>query len=131
MPRGPAMTAGDLQPALDAAVFAGVRELLAADGAISVGELVEAFVASAEARLSTLRQVAGAGRVEPARMAAHALAGSSRALGAHGMARICHRIEELAGAGCTAEVMELVEALGREFGRVRSELRALSSERAK
>jgi signal transduction histidine kinase/CheY-like chemotaxis protein len=91
--------------------------------------LIDKFLNGAPARMEALERAVAAGDSEGLRLAAHALKGSSAALGARRMQGLCATLEELARGGGLADAGVLLSSLKDEADRVRRALELLRQRR--
>ena len=82
-------------------------------------ELVELFLADCPDRIDEMRGAMENGDEELMRRAAHTLKGSSRNLGASGLADICQIIETKSHESNMEEASKLIPDVETELGRVR------------
>ncbi|MCO5167275.1 MAG: ATP-binding protein [Planctomycetes bacterium] len=85
-------------------------------------ELTDLFLADAPPMLQALSDAVAGGDLSGVIRQAHGLKGSCASLGATGMARRCHALEEAARAGRRADLAVEVERLREEFVRVQVDL---------
>lgn len=81
-------------------------------------ELLEMFRVDGPARLEELRAAVAANDMIATRMAAHALKGSSRNLGATQLAEYCHELESASQRGAIPNAEELLASIENEITRV-------------
>ncbi len=87
-------------------------------------EVVDVFLQTVPARLADMRDALRRKDAAALRALAHTLKGSTAQLGATGMADLCVQIHGAVRAGNLAGLLELVEALERDFASVREALAA-------
>jgi len=114
----------ELRSALDNDVLGELRESVGDDPEF-LAELIDDFLADAPGQLESLRKAVTSGDATGATRAAHTLKGISRTFGAGELATLCQEAEAAAGAGDLAAVLSHVDAIEREWARVRPELVAL------
>jgi CheY-like chemotaxis protein/HPt (histidine-containing phosphotransfer) domain-containing protein len=111
-------------PAVDPAVLRGLTERFGARGGELVGQLVRAFEQEAGRRLDELTSaVAGEDRGAVAGVA-HALRGSSSALGALELERVCERVELAVRSGGPVDLPGAQRRIAEAVARARRELAA-------
>ncbi len=118
---------GVLDPPLDAAVLADLRQFQVEGEPDIVLELARAFHFETPPLLETIRQAVAADQPERLKHAAHNLKGSSQNLGARGMAAFSAELELLGRHETVEGADELVNRLEHEYRRV---CQALAAERA-
>lgn len=128
----------DCLPELTETAVAGAHEksiqesAIASDGAIekevltelrysigeSINQVIQAFLEDLPVHLNSLEKSIGAN--DPLLMAefAHTIKGSSRNVGANGMAELCLQLEQLGRDGTTEGAMDILNKLGDEWERV-------------
>ncbi|WP_207458057.1 response regulator [Azospirillum sp. SYSU D00513] len=114
VPNGPAGTAEQGNPPLDLSVLNG----LFGDDPAFIREMLGEYLASNGASLAELEQAFAGGDWDGVRRAAHKLSGSSRTVGAPGIAAAAERLERALIAGDRGGLDGMVALTGREFGRV-------------
>jgi HPt (histidine-containing phosphotransfer) domain-containing protein len=116
-----------LDPALDPAVLAELRQFQGEGEPDIVQELAQAFQFETPPLLEALRKAVAEGKPEQLKRAAHNLKGSSHNLGARTMASLSAELEALGKNGTVEGAAELSTRLEQEYQRV---CLALASERA-
>jgi two-component system, sensor histidine kinase and response regulator len=111
---------------IDRSVLAGLRELQAEGEPDIVAELAEMFLEDVPIRLTELRDAVEIGDGHLVERVAHALKGSSAAIGAVKMEVICAELEEMGRSEDLAAASERLSNLHEEFGRVGMALEAVS-----
>jgi HPt (histidine-containing phosphotransfer) domain-containing protein len=119
----------ELPGAVDDAVFGELRETVGDDPEF-IAELVDEFLRDAPTQLESLREGATSGDAARATRAAHTLKGNSRTFGAMELASLCQEAEAAARLGDLEAVLSRVDAIDREWGRVRAVLLPLGDGRA-
>ena len=115
----------DLEPALDAAVIASLRELgEGRDGSARMPDLVRLFADEARSSLEGIERAIASGDANAVRALAHALKGSAGVVGATRMNRLSVTLEKAAARGDLNEAPELLTRLRVELERVDAEFRA-------
>jgi PAS domain S-box-containing protein len=117
----------ELEPALDPAVLAQLRQFQAEGEPDIVQELAAAFQLETPPLLAALHQAVARGQVEQLKRAAHNLKGSSSNLGASTMVRLSAELETIAKQGTVEGTAALVSRLEQEYQRV---CLALAAQRA-
>ncbi|MDQ6726275.1 MAG: Hpt domain-containing protein [Actinomycetota bacterium] len=107
---------------IDAAVIDQLASITDAEGLSVLGELLQAFLAAAPARLEAIDHALAGADLAGVGEQAHALTGSSASFGATGMASLCRRLRATAEEDDVDGSRALVVSLHTEFGRVRSSL---------
>jgi HPt (histidine-containing phosphotransfer) domain-containing protein len=119
----PAIAAPAMDPAvIDPAVIDQLASITDAQGLSVLGELLQAFLAAAPARLEAIDHAVTAADLAGVAEQAHALTGSSASFGATGMASLCRRLRATAEDHDVEGSGALVLSLHAEFARVRSSL---------
>jgi hypothetical protein len=120
-PAQPADAAPAEESAADA-VFdpARIRVLMTEIGAAPARDLVEIFLADAEQRLATMRELAGSGDAKTLGRAAHSLKSSAATFGLDRLAALAREIESVAATAPAARLAALVEAAASALGGGRS-----------
>jgi two-component system sensor histidine kinase/response regulator len=113
-------------PAVDGAVIEQLATITDSEGFSVLGELLNAFLAAAPARLDALDRAVAAGDLAGVADQAHALTGSSASFGARGMAGLCRQLRAVAEQGDVDPTRPLLRDLHAEFSRVRASLVALT-----
>lgn len=114
------------QPAVDQAVIEQLATITDSEGFSVLGELLNAFLGAAPARLDALDRAVSARDLAAVADQAHALTGSSASFGARGMADLCRRLRAAAEQGDAGVTRPLLGDLHAEFFRVRASLVALT-----
>lgn len=109
-------------PAVDDAVIEQLATITDSQGFSVLGELLNAFLSAAPARLDALDQAAAGLDLRALADQAHALTGSAASFGARGMADLCRRLRAAAEQGDADAVRPLLRTLHAEFLRVRARL---------
>jgi HPt (histidine-containing phosphotransfer) domain-containing protein len=91
-------------------------------------EMIDLYLEDSVERLTAVREAHGAGDADGLAEAAHALKGSSSNFGAHELQRLCRDLVLLGRTGHVDRAEPKIEAVEREFERVKS---ALEKERAR
>ncbi len=118
-----AVTPAVIDPAvIDIAVIDQLASITDAQGLSVLGELLQAFLAAAPARLEAIDHAVTAADLAGVAEQAHSLTGSSASFGATGMASLCRRLRTAAEDHDLQESRVLVASLNAEFARVRSSL---------
>jgi len=86
----------------------------------SINQVIQAFLEDLPVHLSSLEQSITAADATLMAEFAHTIKGSSRNLGANGMAELCVKVEQLGHAGSTDGAMDILQQLGDEWERVRT-----------
>ncbi|MDQ6838525.1 MAG: Hpt domain-containing protein [Actinomycetota bacterium] len=107
---------------IDVAVIDQLASITDAQGLSVLGELLQAFLAAAPARLEAIDQAAASGDLAGVAEQAHALTGSSASFGATAMASLCRGLRAAAEEQDAEGSGALVGTLHAEFARVRSSL---------
>ena len=89
-----------------------------------LSRVVDLFIEDVPIQLAAMRLAVERGDSQEVEEKAHMLKGGSGYMGAARMAQMCARLEELGASGELSRVPELLDAVEREFGRVRPALRA-------
>jgi two-component system, sensor histidine kinase and response regulator len=89
-----------------------------------LARIVGLFIEDVPIQLAAIRRAAERGESQEVEEKAHMLKGGSGYMGAARMAQMCARLEQLGASGDLAPVPELLDAIEREFGRVRPALSA-------
>ena len=108
--------------AVDPAVIADLRQLSDSTGGDLLRSLVGQFATNTAEGLATMRNVVIAGEMGQVAAVAHGIKGSSGNVGARTMAEMCAALESAAKEGNAARASDLLDALEREFERVRAAL---------
>jgi HPt (histidine-containing phosphotransfer) domain-containing protein len=111
---------------VDAAVIDQLASITDSEGFSVLGELLNAFLGAAPARLEALDSAAAAGDVGRVADEAHALTGSSASFGARGMAALCRQLRAAAEQGDLDAIRPLLTSLHAEFLEVRATLAQLT-----
>ena len=93
-----------------------------------VPQIISIFLESAPGDMEKMRIALEAKDTDGLASAAHSLKGSCRDLGTSGLRDLCQQIENHGRSGWLDEVLELLESVGLEFGRVKSELLTATEE---
>ena len=109
-------------PVLDPAVLNTLRQLTVPGEPDVLTEVLHLFMSEVPLRLDRLRNAWAARNIEEVHRAAHSLKGSAGNIGAHAMHELCKQLE---GAGDLQTAGPLVDALGAEFDKVKSEIHRL------
>jgi two-component system, sensor histidine kinase and response regulator len=114
------IASGSSLPATDltALVDSGIGNL--------IPELISVFLESAPSDIQKMRAALGNQDAKALGNAAHALKGSCSNLGAARLREFCQQIEHHSRSGTLDQVLKLLESIDQEFGRVKTELQALS-----
>ena len=116
---------------LDPEIFGQLREADRAGGNGFLAGLIDKFMREVPVRLASLRDAAAAADSDTLLKSAHALKGSTGALGALAMAAACREVEELGRSGSVIGVEPLLTRIEEEFSRVRRALDAESEGKAR
>ncbi|RJG25865.1 response regulator [Massilia cavernae] len=111
--------------ALDAEVVARLRDLTAQSDPSLLEQIYASFQNDGLERIGALRRCASSGDMLALRQVAHALKGASANVGALRMADIARRLQALDDNGPLSGAQDLIDQLGVEFGRVRSDIEDL------
>lgn len=106
-------------PALDARVVDSLRQLGEPGEGDVLAEILGVFVAEAEGRMAAIAAAVASRDAEAVRRAAHALKGAAGTIGATTLEACCRALEELGRNGELQSAPALVEAVQREYVRVR------------
>jgi HPt (histidine-containing phosphotransfer) domain-containing protein len=92
----PEPSAGDTVPTdpIDAVTWAGLLELMGADGTDVMAELIDSYLEDTTGRLAEIRAAHRSGDAMRLRRSAHALRSPSASLGAWAVAGLCAEVEE-------------------------------------
>ncbi len=112
---------------VDAAVLDTLRGLQDEGQPDLLAELVDLYLRDTPPRLAALREARAHADGLALRRESHSLKGSSRAIGAVDMARLCAALEEQAGGAELDGAAETLQALETAFDRARVRLRALAA----
>lgn len=112
---------------IDMHVIESLRELGGEDDPGLLLELIDMYLSDAPARLREVEVSLASGDIATLERAAHTLKSSSANLGAHGLATICKKIEELARTKQTTGIAPLLKATNAAFVEVETALRAITS----
>jgi two-component system sensor histidine kinase/response regulator len=110
--------------AVDHARIDELRALGRAGGSNLLARLVDAFLAELPSLLDDIRAAVTARDPQRSSEAAHALKGSSAALGADRLAQLCGEIEAAGHTGDTESAAQLLPTLAEEAEQARSALAA-------
>jgi len=113
-------------PVVDEAVIEQLATITDSQGFSVLGELLNAFLSAAPARLEALDQAVTGHDLTEVADQAHALTGSSASFGARGMATLCRQLRTAAEQGDLEATRPLLRNLHDEFLRVRAHLVALT-----
>lgn len=111
---------------VDAAVIDQLATITDSDGFSVLGELLNAFLSAAPARLDALDQAVRDRDLDRVADQAHALTGSAASFGARGMATLCRQLRTAAEQDDADGTRPLLAALHAEFLRVRATLLELT-----
>src|SRR5205807_9320610 len=87
-------------------------------------EVIDEFLSTAPPMLERIERKRDEGDARGMAMSAHALKGSSRAIGAEALAAACAALEDAGKDGRTAEASVLSDRTAKEFERLRALLQA-------
>jgi HPt (histidine-containing phosphotransfer) domain-containing protein len=118
--------AATADPAVDEAVIEQLATITDSQGFSVLGELLNAFLTAAPARLDALDHAVARSDLDAVADQAHALTGSSASFGARGMAALCRQLRAAAEQGDLEAARPLLGNLHEEFLRVRAYLVALT-----
>ena len=93
-------------------------------------DLVAKFAADAERHVGSVSAALEGGNATTLRDAAHALKGSSRAVGAARVASVCEHLEKIGKTGTVADADSFLVALRQELGEALLALKDASSDSA-
>jgi CheY-like chemotaxis protein len=125
IPRPEPSTQGDGDPnlpAFDLSVLESRRGPQKAGEPDKLARIVNLFIEDVPIQLAAIRRAVERGDSQEVEEKAHMLKGGSGYMGAARMAQMCARLEELGASGELSRVPELLDAVEREFGRVRPAL---------
>jgi HPt (histidine-containing phosphotransfer) domain-containing protein len=91
---------------------------VAAEGTGGFAGLLGNFISDARARLDAARGALIQGDLDRGRREAHAIKGAAAAVGARGMAELCRRLEEAAGAEREPDAAALLAQADAELARL-------------
>ncbi|MBK7538367.1 MAG: response regulator [Myxococcales bacterium] len=114
--------------ALDRTVLEALQADLGEDNPLLVTSLIDLYLADAPQLLGKLRTGLSDGSADAVYRAAHTLKSTSATLGAHGLAALCARLEELARGGSVDGGSEPLGQLDAVYPQVARELRELRAE---
>ena len=109
---------------LDFSVLAGFRTLSEPGQPDPVVELIDLFLEDAPERLQAMQTSLARQDSDALKVAAHSLKGSARNLGARPLASICAELEHIAATNEWASAEPLLQAIGKEFDKLRALLAA-------
>ena len=112
------------RPAVDHSVLESRRGTQNEGDPDKLARIVTLFIDDVPPRLESLRQAVEKRDAREVEETAHLLKGGSGYMGAVHMAEICTRLQELGISGDLSRAPEILDALEREFARVRAALRA-------
>lgn len=87
-----------------------------------LAEMIDAYLADSPQLLAELRQALAAGDADRLRRAAHSLKSNSENFGAHSLAALARKLEELGKIGSLADAHHLTEQATAEYDRVKRAL---------
>ena len=114
---------------IDLGVLATLRNLCDSEQAAFSDEILELFIRELEPRVGAIRDAIGRVDANMLALAAHALKGSSKLIGALPMCELCLQLEQTARTGTLAMAQSLLCSLEREAKRVREALTTLAGMR--
>ncbi len=114
----------DQEPALDAGVLAGLRELQDEGDPDILAELAGIFLEDTPGRLAGIRASLEADDAPGVERDAHTLKGSAGNMGATRMSRLAAALQDAGSSGDLSRAPGRLALLEAEYGRVRSELEA-------
>lgn len=109
---------------LDPAVLDVLRSLTPPGEPDVLNEVLGMFLVEVPPRLQKLRNAMAAGNIEEVHRTAHSLKGSAGNIGANAMFAACKELDDRS-RGDVAAVGPLIEAVGVEYGRVKTEIARL------
>jgi HPt (histidine-containing phosphotransfer) domain-containing protein len=113
---------------IDFSVLATLRNLCDSEQAAFSDEILELFIRELEPRVGAIRDAIGRLDANTLALAAHALKGSSKLIGALPMAELCERLEQTGKTGAPpAMARSLLSGLEREAKRVHEALATLKA----
>ena len=110
---------------LDPAVLDVLRSLTPPGEPDVLNEVLGMFLVEVPPRLQKLRNAMAAGNIEEVHRTAHSLKGSAGNIGANAMFAACKELDDRSRGGDVAAVGPLIEAVGVEYGRVKTEIARL------
>ena len=124
-PEPAAQDSGDAgTPAVDLSVLESRRGPQKEEEPDKLARIVALFIEDVPLRLESLRQAVERGEAQEVEETAHLLKGGSGYMGAVRMVEICTSLQELGTSGDLSRAPELIDALEKEFERVRPTLQA-------
>ena len=105
-------------------MLAGFRTLSEPGQPDPVVELIDLFLEDAPERLQAMQTSLARQDSDALKVAAHSLKGSARNLGARPLASICAELEHIAANNEWASAEPLLQAIGKEFDKLRALLAA-------
>lgn len=123
-PQAPAAPTSTLtvSPVLDVRMIEQLTEIAADDNPGFLGEMIDAFDATATDTARLLHDALRRGDAHALERAAHSLKGSSGSLGAARVAALCQRLQEIGRAGMIDGAEPLVDELDHELGEAKAAL---------
>jgi len=115
-------------PPIDDEVIGELRTIGSPGEPSLLAEMIDLYIEDSVERLSAARDALGTGDANGLAEAAHALKGSSSNFGAHLLQELCRELVLLGRTGHVDRAEPKIEAVEREFERVRH---ALAKERAR
>jgi HPt (histidine-containing phosphotransfer) domain-containing protein len=112
---------------IDFSVLATLRNLCDSEQAAFSDEILELFIRELEPRVGAIRDAIWRLDANTLALAAHALKGSSKLIGALPMAELCERLEQTVKTGTLAMAQSLLCGLEREAKRVHEALATLKA----
>ena len=106
---------------LDPAALETMLQMVGGDTAF-LAEMIDAYLADSPQLLAELRQALNTRDPELLRRAAHSLKSNSENFGAHTLAALARKLEELGKTGSLADAYHLTEQVGAEYEQVRRAL---------
>lgn len=125
---GNVMTREKLEPPIDDEVIGELRTIGQPGEPSLLAEMIDLYIEDGVERLSAVREALVSGDANGLAEAAHALKGSSSNFGAHLLQRLCRELVLLGRTGHVERAAAQIEAVEREFQRVRL---ALEKERSR
>lgn len=116
-PQQPPPISADSLP-IDQAVLEELRELGGADDPDFLASLIQQFLQDVPQHLESIQQAQEQQDAQALHRAAHALKGSSRNMGARGLADLCMVLEEFGQTGQLREVQPVYDQLRSEYRKV-------------
>jgi CheY-like chemotaxis protein/HPt (histidine-containing phosphotransfer) domain-containing protein len=118
-------------PAVDVARLDELAELGDEEDPEWLASILEKFVEDASSRIVKLVVASEAGEATQLGQIAHALKGSCGNIGAAGMVTLCQQLQALGRSGSVQGAGDMITALEKEFGRVRTALGSYRQMKAK